>query len=100
MTFLLVISSSNATLFILIYRLCVVRFLYFVLVWCLFDSGWNISFSQVHSINDFASSTLQIWKHWYVGGLNIIIFVGTCTMSFCAINMDVVSFFRDLSFCF
>jgi len=48
-----VISLSNATLFILIYRLCVVRFLFFVLVWCLFDSGWKISFSQVHSINDF-----------------------------------------------
>jgi len=31
------------------------------------------------------------------GHLNIVIFVGIGTLSFCAVNMDVVSLFADLA---
>jgi len=50
-----------------------------------------------------ASSTLQIRKHEYFGDLNIVIlviFIGINTMSFYAINVDVVSLFKDSSFLF
>ncbi|AES80273.1 transmembrane protein, putative [Medicago truncatula] len=47
-----------------------------------------------------ASSTLQIRRHGYSGYLNIVIFVGLCTLPFYAINMDVVSLFTDSSFLF
>jgi len=50
-----------------------------------------------------ASSTLQIRKHEYFEDLNIvilIIFVDIGTLSFYAINMDVVSLFTDSSFLF
>jgi len=39
------------------------------------------------------SSTLQIWRHEYFEDLNIVILVNT--MSFYAINMNVVSLFAD-----
>ena len=45
-----------------------------------------------------ASSTLQIWRHEYSGDINIVIFVGVCTLTFYAINMDAVSLFTDSSF--
>jgi len=48
-------------------------------------------------------STLQIRRHEYSGDFNIVIlviFVGINTLSFYAINMDVVSLFTDLSFLF
>jgi len=50
-----------------------------------------------------ASSTLQIRRHEYSGDFNIVIlviFVGIDTLSFYAINMDVVSLFTDSSFLF
>jgi len=50
-----------------------------------------------------ASSTLQIRKHEYFGNLNIVIlviFVGIDTLTFYAINMDVVSLFTESSFLF
>ncbi|AES65678.1 transmembrane protein, putative [Medicago truncatula] len=54
----------------------------------------KINFDQVHiqSIT-FASPTLQIWKHEYFGGLNIVMFVDTCTLPFYAINMNIMSLF-------
>jgi len=90
----------------LIFRLCTVCFWFFVLVWCLFDSGWKISFEQVQirSITmTLTSSTLQIRRHEYSGDMNIIILficVGICTLSFYAINMDAVSLFTYSSFSF
>jgi len=54
---------------------------------------------QIQSMNT-VSSTLQIWKHEYFGGLNIVVFVDICTLSFYVINMDVVSLFVDSSFLF
>jgi len=47
-----------------------------------------------------ASSTLQIWRHKYSKDLNIVVFVGIYTLSFYAINMDVVSLFADSAFSF
>jgi len=50
-----------------------------------------------------ASSTLQIRRHEYSEDFNIVIlviFVGIDTLSFYAINMDVVSLFTDSSFLF
>jgi len=46
------------------------------------------------------SSTLQIQKHEYFDGLNIVIFVDIYILPFYAINMDVVSLFADSSFLF
>jgi len=94
------------TLFVLISRFCAVCFWFPVLVRCLFDSGWKISFEQVQIRSmtmTLASSTLQIRKHEYFRDLNIVIlviFVGICTLPFYAINMDVVSLFTDSSFLF
>jgi len=42
-----------------------------------------------------ASSTLQIRRHEYFGDMNIIIFVGICTLPFYANNMDAVSLFTN-----
>ncbi|AES95532.1 transmembrane protein, putative [Medicago truncatula] len=36
----------------------------------------------------------------YSGDLNIVICIGICTLSFYAINIDVVSLFTDSSFLF
>ncbi|AES98356.1 transmembrane protein, putative [Medicago truncatula] len=47
-----------------------------------------------------SSSTLQIRRHGYSGDMNIVISVGVCTLSFFAINMDVVSLFAGSSFLF
>ena len=94
------------TLFVLIFRLCAVCFWFPILVRCLFDSGWKISFEQVQIRSmtmTLASSTLQIWWHEYSGDLNIvilIILVGICTLPFYVINMDDVSMFTDSSFLF
>ena len=93
------------TLFDLISRLCAVCFWFPVLVRCLFDPGWKISFEQlqIRSVTmTLASSTLQIQRQ-YFGDLNIVmlvIFVGISTFPFYAINMDVVSLFTDSSFLF
>ena len=46
------------------------------------------------------SSTLQIRGHGCSTGLNIVKCVGICTLSFYAINMDVVSLFTYSSFLF
>jgi len=49
------------------------------------------------------SSTLQIRKHEYLGDLNIVIlviFVGIDTLTFYAINMDVMSLLTDSLFLF
>ena len=73
---------------------------------CLFDSGRKISFEQVQIRSmtmTLASSTLQIRRHEYSGDFNIVIlviFVSIGTLSFYAINMDVVSLFTDSSFLF
>ena len=94
------------TMFVLISRLCVVCFWFPVLVRCLFDSCWYISFEQVQIRSmtmNLASSTLQIRRHEYFGDLNIVIlviFVGICTLPFYAINMDAVNLFTDSSFLF
>ena len=102
LSFVFVISS----LFVLISRLCAVCFWFPVLVRCLFDSGWKISFEQVQIQSmtmTLASSTLQIRRHEYSGDLNIVIlviFVGIDTLPFYAINMDDVSLFTDSSFLF
>jgi len=66
-----------------------------------FGSDCQISLDpvQIQSMT-LASSTLQIRRHGYSGDLNIVISVGFCTLSFYAINMDVVSLFADSSFLF
>jgi len=70
-----------------------------VLVRCLFDSGWKISFEQVQIRSmTFASSTLQI--RIYMGIMETLILVGIDTLSFYVINMDDVSLFVDSSFLF
>jgi len=86
------------SLFVLISRLCAVCFWFSVLVQCLFDSGWKISFEQLHIRSmtmtmTLTSSTLQIQKHEYFGDLNIVIFVGIDILPFYAINMDDVNLF-------
>jgi len=94
------------TLFVLISRLCAVCFWFPVLVRCLFDSSWKISFEQVQIRSmtmTLPSSTLQIRKHEYLGDLNIVIlviFVGIDTLTFYAINMDVMSLLTDSLFLF
>jgi len=59
---------------------------------------------QIRSMTmTLASSTLQIRRHEYSGDKNIVIlfiFVGIGTLSFYAINMDVVSLFTDSAFSF
>jgi len=101
-----VISSSLNDFVFFIFRLCAVCFLFSVLVWCLFDSGWNVSFKQVQIRSmtiTLASSTLQIQRHEYSRDFNIVIlviFVDIGTLTFYAINMDVVSLFTDSSFLF
>jgi len=90
-----------STLFILISRLCAVYFLFLILVWCLFDSSWNICFEQVHIQSmTLASSMLQIWRYEYSGKLNIVIFTGITTFPFYVINTDDVSLFTNSSFLF
>ena len=54
---------------------------------------------QIQSIT-LASSTLQIRRSEYFRDLNIVIFVGICSLSFYAINMDDVNLFADSSFMF
>ena len=94
------------TLFVLLSRLCAVCFWFPVLVRCLFDSCWKISFEQlqIQSMTmTLASSTLQIRRNEYSEDFNIVmllIFVGISTFPFYAINMDVVSLFTDSSFLF
>jgi len=94
------------TLFVLIFRLCVVCFLFPVFVQCLFDSSWKVSFEQVQIRSmtmTLASSSLQIRRHEYFGDSNIVIlviFVGIGTLPFYAINMDAVSLFTNSSFLF
>jgi len=91
------------TLFVLISRLCAVCFWFPILVQCLFDSGWNVSFEhvQIRSMTMIlASSTLQIRRHEYSRDFNIVIFVSIRTLPFYAINMDIVSLFTDSSFLF
>jgi len=102
-----VISSSLNALFVLISRHCAVCFWFPVLVRCLFDSDWKISFEQVYIRSmtmTLASSTLQIRRRYeYSGDFNIVvlvIFVGICTLPFYAINMDVVCLFTDSFFLF
>jgi len=46
------------------------------------------------------SSTLQIRRHRYSGGLNIVICVSFSTLSFYVVNMNVVSLLTDSSFLF
>jgi len=90
----------RTTLFVLISRLCAVCFLFPVLVRCLFDSGWKISFEQVQIRSmtmTLASSTLQIWIHKYSHVSRIC---RHSTLPFHAINMDVVSLFTNSSFLF
>ena len=72
---------------------CLSCFLRYLIV-----SDCQISFDlvQIQSIT-LASSTLQIRRHDYSGDLNIVICVGICTLSFYAINMDVVSLFTNSS---
>jgi len=94
------------TLFVLISRLWAVCFWFPVLVRCLFYSGWNIRFEQVHIRSmtmTLVSSTLQIRRHEYSGEINIVIlviFVCIDTLPFYAINMNVVSLITDSSFLF
>jgi len=79
----------------------VVRFLFFVVVWCLFGSGQNINFEQVQiQLMTLVSSMLQIGGYGYSKDLNIVIFVGIDALSFYVINMDYVSLFADSSFLF
>jgi len=67
----------------------------------LFDSDCQINFDPVQiQPMTLASSTLQIRRHDYSGDFNIVIFVGLCTLSFYAINMDVASLFTYSSFLF
>jgi len=94
------------TLFVLISHFCAVCFWFLVLMRCLFDSGWKISFEKVQIRSmpmTLTPSTLQIRRHEYFRDLNIVIlviFVGIDTLSFYAINIDVVSLFTDSSFSF
>jgi len=89
------------TMLVFISRLCAVCFLFPVLVWCLFDSGWKITFEQMQiQSTTLASSTLQIHMHEYSGDLNIVILVDICIMLFYAINMYVASLFAHSSFLF
>jgi len=80
--------------------LCIM-FLSFGLSAIFFDSGWKITFNQVHIQSmAFASSMLQILKHWYSWDLNTIILVGIYTMLFCAINMMLWVCLRNYPFYF
>jgi len=62
----------------------------------LFGLDCQISFDPVQ----IQPMTLTSSTHGYSGDFNIVIFVGLCTLSFYAINMDVVSLSTDLSFLF
>jgi len=87
------------TLFVLISRLCAVGFWFPVLLRCLFDSGWKISFEKVHIWSmTLTASTFQIRRHEYSKDLNIVIFVCICTLPFYAISTVVVSLFTNSSF--
>jgi len=107
-SFVFVISSLNDFVCFDFPSLCGVFLCFWfpVLVRCLFDSGWNVSFEQVQIRSltmSLTSSTLQIRRHEYSGDFNIVIlviFVGICTLPFYVINMDVVSLFTDSSFLF
>jgi len=94
-----VISSSLCDF--VVRRLCATLFVFLVSFGYLFDSDRQISFDsvQIKSMT-LESSTLQIWRHGYSGDLNIVICVGFSTLSFYAINIDVVSLFTDSSFLF
>lgn len=64
---------------------------------CLFYPCCKINFEQVHIQSmTLAPSTLQIGRHEYSEGLNIVIFVAIGTMSFYAINMDFASLFAHI----
>lgn len=66
-------------------------FLLLILVWCLSNSSWKISFNLVHIQSlTLTLSTLHIWMHKYYKNLNIVIVVGLCILLFYSINMDVV----------
>ena len=89
------------TLFVLIFYFGAAYFWISILVRCLFDSVWKISFEQVHIQSmTLTSSTLQIRRHDYFGDLTIIIFVSMYTLSFYAINVDDVSLFANSFFLF
>jgi len=79
-------------------RLCATTFVFLVSLRYLISLDCLISFDpvQIQSMT-LVSSTLQIWRHGYSGNLNIVICVGICTLSFYAINMDVMSMFTDSS---
>ena len=81
-------------------RLCA-TFVFLVSLRYLIGSDCHINFDwvQIQSMT-LLSSTLQIRRHGYSGNLNIVICVGICTLSFYAINMDVVSLFTNSSFLF
>ena len=81
--------------------ICIFFYWFFVFVWCLFDSGWNISFEQMHIQSmTLVSSTLQIRRHEYFKDFNIVIFKDIDTLSFYAINMDIVILFAKSPFLF
>jgi len=89
------------TLLVLISSLFDVSYLFTVLVRCLFDSGWKISFEKVHIQSMILkSSTLEIRRQEYSGALNIVLFEVIDTLPYYAINMDVVSFISNSSFSF
>jgi len=79
-------------------RLCATLFVFLVSLRYLISLDCLISFDpvQIQSMT-LVSSTLQIRRHGYSGDLNIVICVGICTLSFYAINMDVMSMFTDSS---
>jgi len=98
-------------LLVLISRLCAVCFLFSVLMRCLFDLGWKISFEQVQIRSmtmTLASSTLQIQRHEYSGDFNIFIYSGDFNIVMLVIFVgigtlpiyDAVSLFTNSSFLF
>jgi hypothetical protein len=80
-------------------HLCATLFVFLVSLKYLIGSDCQISFDivQIRSMT-LESFTLQIQRHGYSGDLNIVICVGICTLSFYAIDMDVVSLFTDSPF--
>jgi len=92
------LSSSFAcfVLLVLISHLFVMCFWFYVLLRCLFDSGWKISFDQMQPQSMTLMYVVNIPK--YFGDLNIVIFVGICTEPFYDVNMDVVNLFTNSFF--
>ena len=63
------------------------------------DCQFNFDPMKIQSMV-LLSSTVQIRRHGYSEHLNTFIFVDLCTLSFYAINMDVVGLFANLSYLF